>query len=140
MKPLHAWLDEYSESHRNPVNKAIHWVCVPVIYFCVFGLLHSLHAWAAWGGLAVALAFYAPLSLPLAGGMLAITLAMLALIHYLPNALAISAVLFVLAWIGQFYGHKVEGKKPSFFRDVQFLLVGPLWVLNFVYRRLGLPT
>ena len=46
--------------------------------------------------------------------------------------------LFVLAWIGQFIGHKVEGKKPSFFKDLQFLLIGPAWLMSFVYRAAGL--
>lgn len=140
MKTLSNWLDEYGESHQNPVNKNIHWVCVPIIYFCVLGLLHALHPWAALVGVAVALVFYVPLSLPLAAGMLLISLAMLAVIRVTPNILEVSIVLFVLAWIGQFYGHKVEGKKPSFFKDLQFLLVGPVWLLNFVYKRLGLPT
>lgn len=140
MKTLDTWLDEYSESHRNPTNKTIHWICVPVIYFCVFGMLYALHPWAAWAALVVALAFYVPLSLPLAAGMLLLTLPMLAAIHVIPNILWVSVALFVLAWIGQFYGHKVEGKKPSFFKDMQFLLVGPIWLLNFVYLRFGIKT
>ncbi|MDP2227230.1 MAG: DUF962 domain-containing protein, partial [Moraxellaceae bacterium] len=115
MKTLDTWLGEYSESHRNPLNKTIHWICVPVIYFCVFGMLYALHPWAAWAGLAVALIFYVTVSLPLAIGMLAITMVMLAAISQIPHIFAVSIVLFVLAWIGQFYGHHVEGKKPSFF-------------------------
>jgi uncharacterized membrane protein YGL010W len=50
---------------------------------------------------------------------------------------AVCLIVFVLAWIGQFWGHKVEGKRPSFLKDVQFLLIGPLWLLHFVYRALG---
>lgn len=140
MKTLNAWLDEYSESHQNPVNKNIHWICVPVIYFCVFGILYALHPWAAYASLVVALAFYFPLSVPLAVGMLGISVVMLALIRVIPHILWVSVALFVAAWIGQFYGHKVEGKKPSFFKDLQFLLVGPIWLLNFVYQRLGIKT
>lgn len=140
MKTLKVWLDEYSESHQNPVNKNIHWICVPVIYFCVFGILYALHPWAAYAALLLALAFYVPLSLPLAAGMLVLSLAMLVLIRVIPNLLWVSVALFVAAWIGQFYGHKVEGKKPSFFKDLQFLLVGPIWLLNFVYQRLGIKT
>ena len=47
--------------------------------------------------------------------------------------------LFVVAWIGQFIGHHYEGKRPSFFKDVQFLMIGPLWLLSFVYRKLRIP-
>lgn len=140
MKTLQAWLDEYGESHRHPLNKTIHWICVPTIYFSVLGMLYSLHPWAALAGLLLALAFYIPLSLSLAAGMLAISLAMLGLIRVIPHVLWVSVALFVVAWIFQFYGHKVEGKKPSFFKDLQFLLVGPVWLLSFVYRRLGLPA
>jgi uncharacterized membrane protein YGL010W len=140
MKTLHEWLDDYSESHHNPVNKNIHWICVPVIYFCVLGLLYALHPWAAATAVLIALIFYVPLSMSLAAGMLILSIAMLALIRVIPNIFIVSVVLFVLAWIGQFYGHIVEGKKPSFFKDLQFLLVGPIWLLNFVYQRLGIKS
>lgn len=140
MKTLTEWLDEYGESHQNKLNKTIHWICVPVIYFSVVVLLHSLHPWAAWGALVLAMAFYVSISLPLASGMLLISIAMLAVIPFIPHVLGIAVGLFVVAWIMQFYGHKVEGKKPSFFKDLQFLLVGPVWLLNTVYRKLGLPT
>ena len=43
-------------------------------------------------------------------------------------------MVFVLAWIGQFIGHLIEGKRPSFFKDLQFLLIGPAWLMAFVYR------
>lgn len=138
MKTLNMWLDEYGESHRNPVNKNIHWICVPVIQFCVLGLLYAIHPYVALGFVAITLPFYLPLSVPLAAGLLAVSVGMLALISAIPHELAVSVVLFVLAWVGQFYGHIVEGKKPSFFKDMQFLLVGPMWLLSFVYRRLGL--
>ena len=49
----------------------------------------------------------------------------------------IGIAVFVGAWIGQFIGHKIEGKKPSFFKDVQFLLIGPAWLMAFIYRRAG---
>jgi uncharacterized membrane protein YGL010W len=54
------------------------------------------------------------------------------------DALTAAVIVFVLAWIGQFIGHLIEGKKPSFFEDVKFLMVGPAWLLGFVYRRLGI--
>ena len=46
--------------------------------------------------------------------------------------------IFVLAWIGQFIGHKIEGEKPSFFEDLQFLLIGPDWLLGAIYQKLGI--
>jgi len=38
----------------------------------------------------------------------------------------------------QFIGHKLEGKKPSFFEDVQYLWVGPLFVLRPLLLRFNL--
>jgi uncharacterized membrane protein YGL010W len=87
--------------------------------------------------------YYAFLSLPLALGVLPLLLLMLWSIDALDRSgLAplwlVCVVLFVAAWIGQFIGHAVEGKRPSFFKDLQFLLIGPLWLLADVYRRLGI--
>ncbi len=109
MRSAAEWLEDYGASHCNPINKLLHWICVPVIVCCVIGLLWSLpfpHTLAASRRL------NAPLW-------------------------SLCAALFVLAWIGQFIGHAVEGKRPSFFKDLQFLLVGPLWLLADLYRRLG---
>jgi uncharacterized membrane protein YGL010W len=50
----------------------------------------------------------------------------------------LSIIIFSVAWVGQFYGHKVEGKKPSFVKDVQFLLIGPAWLMSFIYTKLGI--
>ena len=49
----------------------------------------------------------------------------------------VCVVIFVLAWIVQFYGHKIEGAKPSFLEDLQFLMIGPAWLMSFIYKKLG---
>ena len=153
MRPVAAWLDEYGASHQNPTNKLLHWVCVPPIVLSVMGLLWAIPVpaafadtspWLNWATLATAaaLVYYLALSPVLATGALLAFLALLAVTHalaQLPWPLWItSLVIFVVAWIGQFYGHALEGKRPSFFKDVQFLLIGPLWLLAAAYRRAGL--
>ncbi len=154
MRTMQQWLDEYGESHRHPTNKSIHWICVPAILFSVLGLLWlvpvpsgmaALGAWVNWATLVVALAviYYLVLSPALAVGMAAIVLLMLGAIGWLATAPAfppwtLFAGIFVVAWIGQFIGHKIEGRKPSFFKDVQFLLIGPAWLLADLYRHLGI--
>lgn len=45
---------------------------------------------------------------------------------------------FVITWIFQFIGHKIEGKKPSFLKDLQFLLIGPIWLLGFILKKTGI--
>jgi uncharacterized membrane protein YGL010W len=129
----------YGESHRHPANKAIHWVCVPLITWSVLAALWSWSAAAAYVGIGLALAFYAWLSPSIALGMLAVLALMVyPLTRLQSNVLTVAAVVFVLAWIGQFVGHLIEGRKPSFFEDVKFLLIGPAWLLGFVYRRTGI--
>jgi uncharacterized membrane protein YGL010W len=154
MRTAAQWLDDYGDSHRNRTNKALHWICVPVIAWCVLGLLwllpfpgsiRTVQPAASWAGVAVlaALLYYAVLSVRLALGALPLLIAMLWSLQVIERSSAvplwgICVFLFVVAWIGQFVGHAIEGKRPSFFKDLQFLMIGPLWLLADVYRRLGI--
>lgn len=133
-------LARYSESHLHPVNELIHFVCVPVIVFTLLGLLWAAHPLLALAAVGLSTVYYFKLSPPFAVGMLLMAAAMLVILAALPPraVLPLSLLVFVLAWIGQFIGHKIEGKKPSFFEDLRFLLIGPLFVLSFLYRRLNL--
>jgi uncharacterized membrane protein YGL010W len=137
-RPLDSLLATYGESHLHPVNEVIHFVCVPVIAFSLLGLLWAVQPLVAAGLVVASLVYYLTLSVSFALGMLLMSGAMLGILALLPQAWVwqISAAVFVVAWIGQFVGHKIEGKKPSFFDDVRFLLIGPLFVLSFLYRRL----
>ena len=130
MKTMNQWFDEYSESHQNKTNKAIHWVCVPTILFSIIGILAHFSALLTALLLLLSFVFYARLDLVLAVAMAALLVVMAWLIYTLPVGVGFYIGLFVLAWIGQFYGHKIEGKKPSFFKDLQFLLIGPVWCMD----------
>jgi len=153
MRTVTEWLSEYGASHENPTNKLLHWICVPPIVLAVMGLLWSLPVppafatlspWLNWATLtaAAALIYYALLSPALTVGVFVAFLGLLLItrgLAQLPWPLWLtSLVIFVIAWIGQFVGHAVEGKRPSFFKDLQFLLIGPLWLLAAAYRRLSL--
>ena len=131
----------YGESHRHPANKAIHWVCVPLITWSRAGRCCGRGRRSRPMRLiALALAFYAWLS-PAdrdrhARRIAALMIAPLTLFG--PRTCCRAAiVVFALAWIGQFIGHRIEGKKPSFLEDIEFLLVGPAWLLGALYRRSG---
>jgi uncharacterized membrane protein YGL010W len=148
-KSMQQWLDEYGESPRNPVNKTIHWICVPLILWTLLALIWPLHVGSSpWFNLSVAfvvfcLLFYARLSWPIAAGMVAIAAVSFALIQWHLNRIdwplwQTALTIFIIAWIGQFIGHQIEGRRPSFFKDLQFLLIGPAWLLSFVYRKLGI--
>lgn len=133
-------LARYGESHRNPVNELIHIVCIPAIVFSLLGILWAIHPIVPLLVVAVALVYYSKLSRSFALGMALMAGAMLVLLALLPDGtvLPTSIGVFVAAWIGQFVGHHIEGKKPSFFDDLRFLLIGPLFVLSILYRRIRL--
>jgi uncharacterized membrane protein YGL010W len=154
MRKIDRLLSEYGESHQNVTNKTIHWICVPLIFFSMVGMVASIPstsvqdlfgAYTNWAtiGLVLILVYYISLSISLSIGMGLFALACL----YLVREIALSGtplwlvciIIFALAWIGQFYGHKVEGKKPSFLKDLQFLLIGPAWLMHFIYKRIGIP-
>ncbi len=152
-KSADGWFAEYGESHRNRANKLIHWVCVPLIVASLIAMTWALPVprllqgipffnWAAVL-LACSLAFYFRLSPSLAIGMVVYALLVVAgIVAYERYGSGpvwqVALILFVIAWIGQLIGHRIEGKKPSFFQDLQFLLIGPIWLLGFIYRRMGI--
>src|SRR5688572_7224067 len=158
MRKIDELLSEYGESHQNETNKAIHWICVPLIFFSVAGLIASIPAgfvqsimgegnpYANWAAVSLVLVivYYASLSVYLTIGMMLFSVLCLMLINVIVQLdiaplWLISIIIFVVAWVGQFYGHKVEGKKPSFLKDIQFLLIGPAWLMHFIYKKIGIP-
>lgn len=141
IRKIDVLLGAYAESHRNHTNEVIHCICVPAIVFALLGLLWALHPLVATLAAIAALIYYGALSLPFAAGMVLMVALMLLVLDALParSVLPLSIVVFVAAWVGQFIGHHIEGKKPSFFDDLRFLLIGPLFVLSFLYKRWHLP-
>lgn len=153
MPTIQKWLSEYGESHTNHLNKTIHWICVPVIFFSMVGFLYAIKLPLYVIGIqlniamimmALVIAYYFLLSKTLWVGMLLFGVVCLLICHLIEEIDLIPlwlacVVLFAAAWIGQFYGHKVEGKKPSFLKDIQFLMIGPAWLMSFIYRKLGIP-
>ena len=147
MKNLDQWLKEYGVSHQNRTNKLIHYFCVPMIYFSIVGLLlciplgflkesgePTIINWASLALIPI-LYFYARLSLKMAAAIFIFSVICIFINIQLTSLVSIdlwiiSVFLFVIAWIFQFYGHKIEGQKPSFLEDIQFLLIGPAWIIN----------
>ncbi|AUC84131.1 hypothetical protein CW731_01940 [Polaribacter sp. ALD11] len=148
MKTAQQWFDEYAISHQNETNQQVHYICVPLIFFSVIGLLMSIpnlflensfglnnpliENWAAVTGVLISF-FYFRLGFWYFMEMLFVILLCIIGNFWLGNTVNLlyaSIIIFVVGWIGQFWGHKVEGKKPSFAKDLQFLLIGPLWVIQ----------
>ena len=148
MRTLQQWFDEYAVSHQNETNISIHYICVPAIFFSIVGLFMTIPSqflqnriglenpfienWATLV-LLLFLVFYVRLSFSMFLKMLIFSALCVVGNYYLGQYVPLlytSIAIFVVAWIGQFYGHKVEGKKPSFLKDLQFLLIGPAWVIK----------
>jgi uncharacterized membrane protein YGL010W len=146
-------LAEYSADHQNPFNRLMHSICVPLIAIALVGLLWAIPVPGAWSlsstwinfgtaALIILNVYYLRLAPRLGLGMVVAALLaapLLAFADALPVPLWLTAlVVFTVGWIGQFIGHYVEGRRPSFFRDLRFLLIGPLWVLSKLYAVLGI--
>ena len=152
MRTMQDWLDSYSSDHQNPTNQVFHWLCVPPIVWSVIALLWTIPVPASllrpgsWAVAVMVLAFYwywkhsRRLAIALLLAFAVLGLLTNFLYYQLGGAslryLAIGA--FVVAWIGQFIGHKFEGRRPSFLTDLSYLLIGPAWLMAKLLRRLGL--
>jgi uncharacterized membrane protein YGL010W len=155
-RPVDVYFDKYAECHQNPTNKTIHWICVPLIVFSLLGLvwaipfpylkfLGSYNGFFNWASFLIAFSmyFYYKLSPVLSYFMLLLLFAFCYGIMELdaiqkaggPSLWLVCLIIFVLSWIGQFIGHKIEGKKPSFLDDIKFLLIGPIWLLHFILKK-----
>lgn len=150
-RPIDRWFASYSSDHRNDANQWIHVFAVPAILWSVIALLWCIPVPGTWfrPGLWAAFAmfaawmFYYRASHRIGFGMLAVFVALSWLTRALHETLGTRHLLvaaiavFVVAWIAQFVGHKLEGRKPSFLTDLTYLLIGPAWVLAKAYRTFG---
>ena len=151
MRKLDRLISRYEEFHQDETNRLVHFICVPLIALSLVGLLwcikipttlgdelsFTLNAGAVF--IILASVYYLFLSIGSFVGMLYFGLAASVLcisVEASPLPLfAVSLTVFVLAWAGQFIGHGIEGKKPAFTEDIQFLLVSPAWLLDALYRK-----
>jgi uncharacterized membrane protein YGL010W len=159
LRPVDVYFNTYAESHQHPTNKLIHWICVPLITFSLVGLVWSLpfphleflgkyNGFVNWASFLIAFSiyYYTRLSPMLSYLMLLATFLFAYFIVQLekvelsggPALWQVSLVIFIISWIGQFIGHKIEGKKPSFITDLKFLLIGPIWLLHIPLKKAGI--
>jgi len=158
-KEVDILFDTYAESHQNPSNELIHWICVPLIVFSLLGLIWAIpfpylgflgkyNGFVNWASFVIAFSgyYYYRLSPVLSYMMILLIFVAAFFIVQIekwssvggPALWLVCTVIFVLSWIGQFIGHKIEGKKPSFLQDVKFLLIGPIWLLHFICLKVGI--
>ena len=155
MRKIDLLFAEYAESHRNSTNKFIHWICVPLIFWSILGFISLIPSksigfiyigeisYVSFAAIALVTFFYLRLSFIISLIMFILMIIMESFayginIRFKENAWIFYLSVFVVTWIFQFVGHKIEGKKPSFLKDLQFLLVGPIWLLSFILKKLGI--
>lgn len=139
VRKVDSLLARYGESHTQPVNELIHFVAIPLIVFSLLGVMYWVHPNLALVVVAASLVYYARLSIVFTATMALLSALMLYGLGLLGSwLLPLSIAIFVVSWIFQFIGHKIEGKKPSFLEDLQYLLVGPLFVLSKLFLKLGI--
>ena len=150
-KPITDWLDEYSYYHKNNKNKIIHWFCIPLIMFSLFGLLSLIKFDLTILGISLDLShisilaasyFYLRLSIKISIGLIVFISPLIFIINIMNNLNSTKILfctylsIFIISWVFQFIGHKIEGKKPAFAKDMKFLLIGPAWMIAFLYKKL----
>lgn len=160
LRPVDAYFNKYAESHQDHTNKTIHWICVPLIVFSLLGLVWAIpfphldflgryNGFVNWASFLIAFAIYYYLQLsPVLSYMMLLIIGLfsagivgLEKLHEnqgWPPMYQVCLGIFVISWAGQFIGHKIEGKKPSFSDDVRFLLIGPIWLLHFILKKAGI--
>jgi len=158
-RPVDIYFDQYAQSHRNTTNKLIHWIGVPLIVFSILGLVWAIpfpyirllgryNGYFNWASFLVAFSiyYYYKLSPVLSYLMLLVlfgfSYGIIDLVAWQkaggPALWQVCLAIFALSWAGQFIGHKIEGKKPSFLDDLKFLLIGPIWLLHFILKKFSI--
>ncbi|WP_336689568.1 MULTISPECIES: Mpo1 family 2-hydroxy fatty acid dioxygenase [unclassified Chryseobacterium] len=155
MRKIDLLFAEYAESHRNSTNKLIHWICVPLIFWTILGFISIIPSksigfryigeisYVSFAAIALVTIFYTRLSFLIGLIMFFVMILMESFayginIRFEEKSWMVYLTVFIVTWIFQFVGHKIEGKKPSFLKDLQFLLVGPIWLLSFILKKLGI--
>ena len=153
MRDANTWFGNYAADHQNPTNRTIHWICVPAITWCAVAFLWIVPVpqWLGRPGFFSVVAmfgafvfYYFRLSRGIGLAMAAVFVVMSLITEVLYRVLGpanlgwLALAVFVVAWVGQFVGHHIEGRRPSFFTDIQYLLIGPAWLMSKVFRRVGI--
>jgi uncharacterized membrane protein YGL010W len=151
-RSMRDWLESYSRDHQHAANQLLHWICVPLIVWSAIAMLWTIpvpEAWfrpGSWAVLAIVLSFtwYWKHARKLAVALLTVLVIFALSCFWIgqqagsTRLLQLGIAVFVVAWIGQFIGHLIEGRRPSFLTDLSYLLIGPAWLMDKLLRRLGI--
>lgn len=155
MAETDSWLTDYGKSHRNITHAPVYWTSALVLVFGTVGLLWSLPVPAEfieispilnWGTtfLLATVVYYFIISLPLAIGMLPFIVVVVIFEVWLQwspySAVHASSGLLTAGLVGLYLGHYRGAGLIGVVRDVQLMMIAPVWLLSRIYRRLGIPV
>jgi hypothetical protein len=148
------WLTDYGETHRDIRFAAVYWVAVLTLVLGTVGMFWSLpipdefariSPILNWGSalLMATVVYYFIISMPLAIGMLPFVFGVAAVQLWLVQSswdiMKVSTGLFVISLAGLYLGHYAGGGIRAVFRDIQLMMIAPLWLLSNLYRKFGIP-
>jgi uncharacterized membrane protein YGL010W len=138
MQNISVLIEDYSKCHKNPINEVIHLFAVPAIMFSIVGIIYSINYFLAILFIFLSLGFYLNLSVKAFYVMVIWSLLNMYLIYQIKDKIFIISIsIFIVGWLFQFVGHAIEGKKPSFFDDLKYLWIGPLFVFSSIFSKFG---
>jgi uncharacterized membrane protein YGL010W len=150
---------EYEANRQHPSNRLIHWVCIPMILFSILGLAWSVpfphldflgkyNGFLNWASFLIAFAgyYYYRLSPVLSYMMLLLVFALSLIVVQFekwelaggPALWLVCTVVLLIAVTGLLIGQKIEGRRSSFLRNVKFVLIGPVWLLELFAVKFGI--
>lgn len=143
MKTLVEQMSVYAAYHRDPTNKAIHFLFVPLIIWSAMGLLvqlgglrlGALEVTLAHAIAVVLLAYYMRLDFQLGVAMVFLFTFLLVTVLQVDAALGASswmlfAAVFVGSWVAQAVGHSAfEHRRPALADNLFQVFVAPIFVV-----------
>ena len=154
MTDTERWLAEYGDNHDQTENRVLHWIAVPLFIFGTVGMLWALPIPDAflkispllnWSitFLMAAEVYYFIISISLALGMLPFVVAIATLIALLSTAVTsllwFSIAILILGMTGLYLAKGSRRDVHGLVRDMQLIMIAPIWLLARVYRRMGIP-
>jgi len=148
------WLSEYGDSHRDIKSGVIYWVAVLALVVGTVGMFWSLPVPAEfrrispvlnWGSalLMATVVYYFIISMSLAIGMLPLVFGLAAMQIWLADSPwdigLVSSGLFAVSLLGLYLGHRGAGGLRAVVRDIQLMMIAPVWMLSELYRKIGIP-
>lgn len=154
MTETDGWLQRYEETHQDLTNPVIYWAAVPLVVLGTVGLFwvlpipdefFEISPLLNWGTafLMATAVYYFIISVSLAIGMLPFIIGIAAINMWLAGSefshLYVSLGLLVAGIIGLWLGHRNGNGLRAVLQDLQFMMIGPAWLLSVLYRRIGIP-